>query len=147
MTKFTSEMNFQNPAFAAGCVFTLEQWLAKGGSEAGFNGLLAKGYVKEWAGQTPPMPLAVQQEEESVTVDTADTVVLDQKPLEDSEEEESAEEVTKPQGIWNWKVEDIEDLELPALNALYKDHADKYNLTVRAFSNKEALIKKMSSEA
>jgi len=168
--RYTSELNFQNPAFPAGCVFTEAQWVAKGGKADGLQAHLAKGYVTEWEGQEAPPTIDVTPSPlaDTVTADSAETVIL-----EDSTEEESGEEVAgssatdtgdeeskekdeeekdsnskpAPQGVWNFNPESLQALGLEALNALYKDHAAKYDISVRAYKDKDALIKKMCSEA
>jgi hypothetical protein len=173
---YTTELNYQNPEFKAGSVFSEAQWIAKGGSADGLQGHVNAGYITVWEGQqAPAAPVAAIEVSESPltetadsaeteTVDSAETEVID-VPSEDSVEEESEEVVEseqtepeeseevveedsdKPHGIWNFDKEDLDPVPLPALNTMYKDHAEKNGLSVRAYKDKEALIKKMCSEA
>lgn len=136
-TKYTSDLNYGRPEFNAGCVFTRAQWIQKGGTSSGLDGHIAHGYIREWQGQPNPF-------------DAIKAVAVP----ENSPEEESVEEVSiepdkpsKPQGVWCFQPEDLEGLELDALNAFYKDHASKYGISVRAYSDKARLIEKMCSEA
>lgn len=165
---YTTELNYQNPEFKAGSVFSEAQWTAKGGSADGLQGHVNAGYISVWEGQqAPAAPVDVIEVSESPlteTADSAETEVID-VPSEDSVEEESEEVVEseqteseeseevveedsdKPHGIWNFDKEDLDPVPLPALNTMYKDHAEKNGLSVRAYKDKEALIKKMCSEA
>lgn len=154
--KYTSEMNYRNPEFKAGSVFTESQWVAKRGTVSSLQEHLAAGYITEWEGQSAPT--SVQAPAVTKTANSANTEVVESESAEDSNEEESEEEVVveeseqteqeKPHGIWDFKAEDLEPLGLPALNTMYKEHAEKNGIdNVRAFQNKENLIEKMCSEA
>lgn len=155
--KYITDNNFYLgvESIPAGSVFTLEQWIECGGTEEGLKGHLSnKGnYVREWEGQTVP-----ERFKDTQTVDDAEFVVIDQ-PSEDSPEEESDNEVATnnaegdeeeesvhPTGVWNFQPDDLEPMSLEALNAFYKDHAAKFDISVRAYKDKDALIKKMCSE-
>lgn len=159
-TKYTTDMNYRNPVISAGSVFTEAQWVAKGGKAEGLKGHVAAGYITVWEGQSAPEPIITVSpsplEQETVTVDSAETEVIN---LEDSAEEESKEEVideheeylarakAKPEGVWNFKAEDLEDIPLEQLNIMYKSHADENGINVRAYKDKDALIAKMCSQA
>lgn len=157
-TKYTSDLNYGRPEFNAGCVFTRAQWIQKGGTSSGLDGHIAHGYIREWEGQ-PNTFEAVKIE--AVPENSSDKrqpnpfkVYSANVVPENSLEEESVEEVSiepdkasKPQGVWCFQPEDLEGLELDALNAFYKDHASKYGISVRAYSDKTRLIEKMCSEA
>jgi len=155
-TKYITDNNFYlgKASIPAGSVFTLDQWIECGGSEDGLESHLKnKGnYVREWEGQKAPV--VIEDVKDTETVDTAEFVELDTEEetenSEDSTEEESDEEVveddTHPEGVWNWEPADLESLSLEALNTLYKDHAAKFGISVRAYKDKPALIKKMCSE-
>ena len=140
---YTTDMNFQNPKIVSGSVFTREDWTEKGGSEVGLDNLIKKKYVQTVSAKEDPAP--------TITVDSAETKILEQP--EDSSEEESKDEViseeikAKPQGIWCFKVDDLEALEIDALNALARDHAAKYGIDFQEEVDKDTLILKMCSEA
>lgn len=121
-TQYITELNYQNPCFNAGSVFTADQWVDAGGSTDGLKGHVSKGYIKVWEGQEPPVPM-----KEAVDV-------VEEVPV-------------KVDHIWDFAEEDLEPLPLEALNSLYKDHAAKFGIKVRAYKDKEAVIKKMTSEA
>lgn len=145
-TKYQTNVNYQNPAFAKGSVLTVAQWVAKGGTEDGFMKHVDRGYIVEWAGQANPL---------TQTVDSADTVIVE--PSADPKGEESGKEVVDgkideavkkdvPTGIWDWNEEDLEPLELAALNTLYKDTAAEYGIEVEYIDDKDQLIALMTSE-
>ena len=144
-TKYISDHNY-NPGgteIPAGNVFTLEQWKACGGKEAGLQGHLDAGYIHEWEGQAAPSaPIEPASEPETQTADLGTEEV---GKIE--KDEDQAPRATKPTGVWDFTNDELRDLSLEALNGLHKDHAAKYDLKVRAFKDKNALIKKMTSEA
>jgi len=75
-----------------------------------------------------------------------ENLVSDQ--VEEAEEADQVEEAepTKPEGIWNYDAEQLEDLPLEVINTIYKQRADEFDIRVRPFTNKEKLIEKMCSE-
>jgi hypothetical protein len=152
--RYVSDHNY-NPGstqLPAGTVFTEAQWVEFGGSVEGLAAHVSKGYIKE-AVQTrpddlPPMKPAVD--------------VVEEKPSEEPEGEESAEEVVvtveaeaeaeaeapaKATGIWDFAKEELDPLPLDVLNSMYKDRCKKFEIKgARAYKDKDALIKKMTSE-
>jgi hypothetical protein len=76
----------------------------------------------------------------------------EQEELEPEQEapvqEEGVEPVKdKPTGIWNFDIEQIKELELDVLNAMYKNRANEFDLSLRSYSDKDKLLKKLTSEA
>jgi len=136
-TKYQTHVNYQNPSFKKGSVLTIAQWVEKGGTEEGFMKHVDRGYITEWAGQADPL---------TQTADSADTVIVE--PSVDPAGEEIEKEVSTkaPTGIWDWSEEDLEPLELAALNTLYKDTAAEYGIEVEYIDDKDQLIALMTSE-
>jgi hypothetical protein len=78
----------------------------------------------------------------------AGTVKEAEKPaVPEASESKKKVPVQKPQGIWNFKREDMEQLDVLTLNALYKERADENGLEVTAIDDKEELLKVLCSEA
>lgn len=131
----------------AGTVFTEEQWIEAGGKATGLAEHIAKGYITE-AKQVKPAAPAPKKEAPKV-----DAPIVDgSEGSEDDKEKEKKPPVvdnqkTAPTGLWCYTAEELEPLPLEALNTMYKDTAKKAGLkTPRAFKDKPALIKKMTSE-
>jgi len=124
---YVSKMNYYpgKDNLTAGTVFTAEQWELAGGKVKDLEIHVKKGYITE----------AVQEVPENLVSDQ----------VEEVEEAEEAEP-TKPEGIWNYDAEQLEDLPLEVINTIYKQRADEFDIRVRPFTNKEKLIEKMCSE-
>ena len=124
---YVSKMNYYpgKDNLTAGTVFTAEQWELAGGKVKDLEIHVKKGYITE----------AVQEVPENLVPDQ----------VEEVEEAEEAEP-TKPEGIWNYDAEQLEDLPLEVINTIYKQRADEFDIRVRPFTNKEKLIEKMCSE-
>jgi hypothetical protein len=163
---YTSDMNYNNPDFEAGSVFTEAQWVAKGGKAGSLALHVAKGYITEWEGQQPPaepaepVQLDAPPDTETVNAEDEQEPPAEEPPAEEppaeeppaeeppAEEPPAEEPKPKPEGIWNFVREDLEPLPLESLNALYKDTAEKNGITnVRAYTNKESLLNKLCSQA
>jgi hypothetical protein len=130
MKLYTSEYNYNvgGEMLLKGSVFSEAQWVAAGGKAADLALHVEKGYIKE-AVQTVPEPV--------------EPVI---EPVEPVVEPEPVIEPSSPQGIWNFTKEELEGLPLEALNTMYKDRAAEFNLRVREYKDKAALIEKMTSE-
>jgi len=127
---YVSKMNYYpgKDNLTAGTVFTAEQWELAGGKVKDLEIHVKKGYITE----------AVQEVPENLVSDQ----------VEEAEEADQGEEAepTKPEGIWNYDAEQLEDLPLEVINTIYKQRADEFDIRVRPFTNKEKLIEKMCSE-
>jgi hypothetical protein len=125
MKLYTSDYNYNvgNKMLPKGSIFSEEQWVAAGGKAVDLGLHVEKGYIKE-ATQTLPDPVVPEEQEE-----------------------QEEQEQTNPQGIWNFSKEELEGLPLEALNTMYKDRASEFEIRVREYKDKDALIEKMTSEA
>jgi len=127
---YVSKMNYYpgKDNLTAGTVFTAEQWELAGGKVKDLEIHVKKGYITE----------AVQEVPENLVSDQ----------VEEAEKADQVEEAepTKPEGIWNYDAEQLEDLPLEVINTIYKQRADEFDIRVRPFTNKEKLIEKMCSE-
>lgn len=82
---------------------------------------------------------------EAGTVKIADVVEEAPKSPEASKTPEAPGE--KPTGIWDFKREDMEQLDIVTLNALYKERAEANGLEAKMIEDKEALLDILCSEA
>ena len=118
----------------AGSVFTEDQWCECGGKASSLQEHLKKGYITENVQYVPEKVVDTE------ALKQAPDVVEDPAPSADSTKE-------KAQGIWNYSVEELQDLDIGMLNTIYKDRSAEYGIKVnRPFTNKENLIAKMTSE-
>ena len=53
----------------------------------------------------------------------------------------------KPTGIWDFKREDMEQLDIVTLNALYKERAEANGIEAKLIENKDELLNILCSEA
>ena len=136
---YVSKMNYYpgKDNLTAGTVFTAEQWELAGGKVKDLEIHVKKGYITE-AVQEVPENLVSDQVEEAEKAEKAEKA--------DQVEEAEEAEPTKPEGIWNYDAEQLEDLPLEVINTIYKQRADEFDIRVRPFTNKEKLIEKMCSE-
>jgi hypothetical protein len=154
----THNYNLKREAIPAGTKFTEDQWVECGGNAKDLPIHLAKGYITEvaYVKQVPPQPINAPAPPQPInapasapapapTQPETETVSGEENEEKVIEPEQTATASTKHSGICDF-TEELEPLSLPVLNGLYKDHAEKFGLKVRAYKDKEALIKKMTSE-
>ena len=146
--RYISKSNY-NPgreAIPAGTIFTEAQWVKCGGKKDSLKGHLDAGYITEAevVVQVPPQPLNKPTPAPVVEETVTTSGEADEKEVIEPEPTVTAS--TKPSGIWDYTSEELEPLSLPVLNGLYKDRGAEFDLKVREYKDKDALIKKMTSQ-